>query len=239
MTSRRVLAGLTIGAFVLTMSACSSDQHSNDTLPPTTTGVSDTTLPGPAGSSTTTSSSSTTSTTIGPTTTSSTIPAVQGLGLSAQGLGDVLFGADPDQTVSYVQSILGKPTSDSGWKDPLTAGTSCPGTTIRIVDWHDLSLFFTDQSPAAQGIRHFASYTYGPELAPGQPNPYGLTTANAIGLDSTVKQLKAAYPLAKVNPGDQVSGPTFVIEQGLSGFLTGTKTTDTIMSFVGGYGCGE
>jgi hypothetical protein len=239
MTSRRVLAGLTVGAFFITMSACSSDQASSDTLPPTTTAVSDTTIPDTLESSTT-SSTSTIPATTAPAASTTTIPAVQGLGLSAQGLGDVQFGADADQTVSYVNSILGKPTRDTGWVDPLTSGQSCPGTTIRLVDWNDLSLFFTDQSPAVQGLRHFASFTYGPPITPGKPNPFGLTTSNGVGLGSTVKALKAAYPAVKILPGDGLSsGPQFTLEQGLSGFLSGVKNTDTVISFIGGFGCGE
>jgi len=238
MTSRRVLAGLTVGAFFLTMSACSSDQRSSDTLPPTTTAVGDTTIPDTAASSTSSSTSTTSTTAVAASTT--TLAAVQGLGLSAQGLGDVQFGVDADQTVSYVNSVLGKPTRDTGWVDPLTTGGSCPGTTIRLVDWNDLQLFFTDQSPAVQGLRHFASFSYGPAVAPGQPNPFGLVTGNGIGLGSTVKDLKAAYPSVQILPGDALaSGPQFVIEQGLHGFLTGVKNTDTVISFVGGYGCGE
>ena len=55
-----------------------------------------------------------------------------------------------------------------------------------------------------------------------------------------MKDLKAAYPAVKILPGDGLStGPQFTIEQGLSGFLTGVKNGDTIISFVGGYGCGE
>lgn len=237
MTSRRVRACLTVGALLITLSVCSSNQQSNDTLPPTTTAVGESTIPDTVESSTTSSTSTTSTTTVAATTT--TIPVVQGLGLTSQGLGDILFGADPDQTISYVNSILGAPTHDSGWTDPLTAGIACPGTTIRLVDWHDLALFFTDQSPAAEGTRHFASYTYGPALVPGQPDPHGLPTSNGITLGATVKDLKAAYPAVKVNPGDASTTPSFFIEQGLSGFLTGAKLTDTIISFVGGFGCGE
>jgi hypothetical protein len=239
MTSRRVLAGLTVGAFFITMSACSSDQASSDTLPPTTTAIGDTTIADTVESSTTASTSTVPPTAV-PAATTTTIPAVQGLELSAQGLGDVIFGADADQTVVYVNSVLGKPTRDTGWVDPLSTGGSCPGTTIRLVDWNDLQLFFTDNSPAVQGLRHFASFSYGPAVIPGQPSPFGLVTGNGIGLGSTVKDLKAAYPAVQILPGDALAtGPQFVIEQGLHGFLTGVKNADTVISFIGGYGCGE
>jgi hypothetical protein len=153
-------------------------------------------------------------------------------------LGDALFGADADGVVDYVSSILGKATNDSGWTDPVAIGAPCPGTEIRFVDWNDLSLFFTDNSPAATGLRHFAGYTYGPAFA-ATINPYGLATTLAVGVGATVAALRAAYPGALVNPGDDISGPSFYIEDGLTGFLTGAADTDTIISFVGGYGCGE
>jgi hypothetical protein len=163
---------------------------------------------------------------------------VQGLGLSAQGLGDALFGADADSVVDYVGTILGTPTSDSGWVDPLAIGAACPGTQVRFVDWNDLALFFTDESPAASGLRHFAAYTYGPAFAP-TINPFGLVTDNGVGVGASVEFLRASYPGVLVNAGDEVSGPSFYIEEGLSGFFTGASNSDTIISFVGGFGCGE
>jgi hypothetical protein len=163
---------------------------------------------------------------------------VKGLGLSSKGLGDALFGADADGVVDYVRSILGAPSNDSGWADPLSIGAPCPGTQIRFVDWNDLSLFFTDNSPAATGLRHFAAYTYGPAFA-ANIDPYGLSTALGVSVGDSVEALLAAYPGALVSPGDEISGPSFYIEDGLSGFLTDAGGAGVIMSFVGGYGCGE
>ena len=237
MTTRRALAALTVGVLGLTFSACSDETSSADS-----TGASSSTSSSVA-ESTTSSSSSTTSTSTSTTSststsTTSTIPAVKGLGLSAQGLGDALFGADADSVVDYVGTILGAPTSDSGWVDPLAIGAACPGTQVRFVDWNDLALFFTDESPAASGLRHFAAYTYGPAFAP-TINPFGLVTDAGVGVGTSVEFLRAAYPSALVNSGDEVSGPSFYIEDGLSGFLTGSANSDTIISFVGGFGCGE
>jgi hypothetical protein len=99
-------------------------------------------------------------------------------------------------------------------------------------------LFFSDVSPAATGLRHFAQYTYGPAFATTM-NPYGLTTDAGVGIGTTVTTLKAAYPAAVVNPGDDVVGPSFFIEEGLMGFLSGPSESDGIVAFVGGFGCGE
>ncbi len=158
-----------------------------------------------------------------------------GLGLSASGLGDALFGADADGVIDYVNSILGIPTTDSGWVDPSAIGAACPGTEVRFVDWSDLSLFFTDDG---SGVRHFASFTYGPAFAAAIA-PFGLVTDAGVGVGSTVAALRTAYPIAGVFPEDGFNGPGFEIETGLYGFLTGTADTDTIISFVGGFGCGE
>ncbi len=164
---------------------------------------------------------------------------VDGLDLSSGGLGDALFGADADETIGYVTAILGAPTNDSGWQDPIAIGAACPGTSVRFVDWHDLALFFSDESPAASGFRHFAAYTYGPAIDGSTIDPFGLTTDAGLGIGGSVEFLRATYPAAKVNPGDEISGPSFYIEDGLSGFLTGASNADTIISFVGGFGCGE
>jgi hypothetical protein len=42
-----------------------------------------------------------------------------------------------------------------------------------------------------------------------------------------------------INTADAMGGPSFFIEDGLTGFLTGTGSTDQVISFVGGSGCGE
>lgn len=157
--------------------------------------------------------------------------------MSENGLGTAVFGADADGVVTYVQSIIGRSSTDSGWVDPSTFG-ACPGTEVRIVTWHDLSLFFSDDSAAATGRRHFMSYIYGPAFA-SEINPLGLRTDAGIGAGSTVGALRGTYPAAVINESDDISGPTFFIVDGLFGFLSGVADTDVVTEFVGGFGCGE
>lgn len=218
----------------LVAAGCSDESNSAGTTTSvaatTTTVVATTTTVAP----TTTSTTSTTSTTM-PAITTTTIAKVKGLPLAASGLGDALFDADADGVVGYVNSILGIPTTDSGWVDATANGIGCPGTEIRFVDWNDLSLFFTDDTTA---IRHFAAYTYGPAFA-ATIAPYGLATDAGIGVASSVAELRAAYPAVNILPENEFSGPSFEIETGLRGVLTGTADTDVILSFVGGTGCGE
>jgi hypothetical protein len=232
MTFRRILVAPI--ALVCVLSACSEVQHSivTTTTPPstsTTTTVAATT----STSSTTTSTTSTTTST----STTTTVPAVKGLTLSHSGIGDASFGADADGVVTYVNSVLGQPTSDSGWVDPTSTGKTCSGTEVRFVVWRDLSLYFTDQSSYVKGLRHFASYTYGPAFG-ATIDPNGLVTDNGVGVGSTVAALKKAYPGVAI-AGSNPTTPTarFSIQVGLVGTLSGTHPTDLITSFVGGQAC--
>jgi hypothetical protein len=163
---------------------------------------------------------------------------VVGLELSADGLGEEAFGAGADGVLAYVQAILGESTADSGWVDARSTGEACPGTEVRKVTWNDLILTFSDSSTYAEGLRHFSGYNYGPAFGP-QIDPYGLQTEGGIGVGDTVGDLKTVYPGVTINPADEISGPSFFIQDGLYGFLTGAGDDDTIISFVGGTGCGE
>lgn len=187
-------------------------------------------------SSTSTTTSTSTSTT---TSTTTTIPVPQGLDIRADGIGDALFGASPDDVVAYVEAVLGPPTADSDWLDPVATAIPCTGTAVRFVTWHDLTLQFTDESAIVAGLRHFVSYSYGPSAEPEMPDPYGLQTDGGITLGATVNALREAHPTTEIVAGDDVVGDSYLIEEGLGGFLTGTKGSSTVISFVGGQACGE
>ncbi len=190
--------------------------------PPPTSGV--------PGTDSTTSTSSTT--------TSTTTPTVVNLELSSEGLGEAVFGAGAEGVLAYVRAILGEATADSGWVDPASTGATCAGTEVRFVTWNDLVLTFGDSSPYAEGFQHFSGFTYGPAFGP-QIDPHGLQTEGGIGVGDTVGDLETVYPGVTINDADEMSGPSFYIEEGLFGFLTGTGSDETIISFVGGAGCGE
>lgn len=158
--------------------------------------------------------------------------------MSPRGLGDALFGAEAESVISYVDAILGEPTADSGWVDPYVIGAACPGTEVRFVEWHDLSLVFSDESFAGSGIRHFASYRYGPTMSTSI-EPYGLRTDDGFGMGTTVAEMRARYPQGELYAGDEVVEPHFVVDDALVVFLTDAKPTGHAISFLGGYGCGE
>lgn len=234
MSSSRTIV-LAVAALTFVVGSCSDESStgSTSTSAPTTAPAVTT-----SSSSSTTSTTSSTSTSTSSTSTTSTIPAVEGLELSATGLGDALFGAEAEGVIAYVESIVGAPTSDTGWTDPMAIGAACPGTEVRFVSWADLSLFFTNDSLAASGLRHFASYTYGPAFGP-VIDPYGLTTDEGIGVGAEVSQLEATFPGGVLSVGDEIFGPSFLIEEGLFVFLSDAGPTGIAVSFMGGYGCGE
>ncbi len=203
-----------------------------------TTSAATTTSAAPATTQPPATTSTSTSTTVAESTTSttSTIPAVLGLDLSADGIGEESFGAEADGVIAYVESILGSPIHDTGWFG--TNGLACVGTEIRYVTWGDLTLGFGDESPYGSGLRHFTSYTYGP-AAGAFVEPFGLSVAGDVSIGDTVDELLAAYPDAVISSDEELDASVFNIADGLSGFLTGTTGSDTITSFQGGFSCGE
>ena len=166
------------------------------------------------------------------------MPKGAALVLRETGLGDAVFGADPDEVIAYVRAILGAPTADSGWADPLSTFGVCPGTEVRGVTWGDLTLLFTDESIVTSGRQHFFTYTYGPAFS-ASIDPDGLTTPNGITVGSSVADLKAAFPGIVVYPGDDIVDASFYVNDNLTGFLTGTSDTDAIETIFGGVPCGE
>jgi len=159
--------------------------------------------------------------------------------LSYNGIGDAVFGADPNGVITYVSSVLGTPTSDSGWVDPKSTGAKCSGTEVRFVVWRDLSLYFTDQSGYVKGLRHFASFGYGPAFG-AHIDPFGLATDAGVGVGSTVDALRKAYPsVGIVGPTHDNPTSRFSIRHGLVGLLSGTRATDVITTFVGGEACSK
>jgi hypothetical protein len=227
------IAVVAVGALLVT--ACGTESSSDETIAPllTTTSVIEpspvsttasppTSLPAGTTAVPTTvvpTSTSTTSTTSSTTTTS--VPKAAKLTLQPDGLGDALFGADPEQVISYVTAVIGAPTDDSGWIDEATSFPACPGTELRVVRWGDLHLLFGDESPFGSGRRHFFSYVIGPTDG-AESQPFGLRTAERIGVGNTVGELRFTYA-DTVLWDDVLRGPSFIIGGGSDG-INGTIT---------------
>ncbi len=167
-----------------------------------------------------------------------TVPIGASITMRPDGVGDALFGAEPEGVISYLRGLLGPPSTDTGWVSAVQR--TCPGTEVRNVTWGDLSLLFGDQSNVSSQRRHFFSWSYGPP-AGEVISPFGLTTAAPalIGIGSTVSQLRAAYPSAVIFAGDELVGPWATITPGLLAYITNTGPAGVVTSFVGGTACGE
>jgi hypothetical protein len=252
---RRTAAAIAAVTFVALVAGCSSDEDSgSSTVPEPSTTVASATASSSSVSPTTAPAStrapstnppatdtvpeSSAPTTVAVTTTTEPI-ALQELILTGEGLGSAQFGADPDGVITYVTSILGSPTDDTGWVDPF-AFAACDGTIARRVDWGALSLLFTDLSPLANGRRHFIGYEYGRVGQVGD-DPVGLHTPGGITLGSRVVDLLAEFPEATVNPGEtDINIPdNFFVSTVFYGLLTGVTPDDYVTVLFGGYGCGE
>ncbi len=223
----------------------SDDGPSDETIVPLITTTTSTTTAAPTTAvpttvapttATSTTSTSTTSTTV-PATTTTTIPKAAVLVLRDDGLGDALFGADPEQVVSYVTANLGKPTADSGWADPFSAFGVCPGTEVRGVTWGDLTLLFSDDSPVVSGRRHFFSYLLGPPFG-STVQPAGMATSERIGVGNTVGELRFTYPDVELTD-DEIQGPSFTLNNGINGTMTGLADDELIKFISAGPRCGE
>lgn len=155
--------------------------------------------------------------------------------LGADGLGAVPFGADPEQTIAFVTSIIGAPTMDTGWLDPFEIGP-CGGDRIRQVSWNQLQLEFGDVSNVTEGQDHFYSFFYGVEGS-STPQPPGLKTAEKIGAGSSVAELIAAYSGVMLIEGDEFLGPSFTVNDNLAGRLSGVADDDVVEAIIGGRPC--
>lgn len=245
--TRKFMASLSILAFLVAACGNSSTDDSVQstttklTLLPTTTTtlppVTTTTEPPPE-TTTTVATTSTTSTVVATTEVpAESVPSLDVLELSADGIGPAGFSAEPEGIISYLTSLIGPPTADTGWVDPFTIGP-CSGTELRLVSWGVLTLTFGDFSQVVEGRRHFFAFSYGLDgQAPGQPA--GIETAEGVTIGSSLVDLLAAYPTAVLNPSDDFTPPSFVINNNFRGFLTGLADDSTVSVIFGGQGCGE
>jgi hypothetical protein len=154
------------------------------------------------------------------------------------GLGFATFGDPPERVVARVEAVLGfPPTDDTGWV-PVTEITGfCPGPNLRIVQFDNLGLLFSDGDYfAPEGTRHFVSYFYF-----GTPPLIDTTRSDGVNVGATVEDLLAVYPDAEIIPeSGRFFGPAYVVGSDgelLFGQLTGVSPDDEITSVYGGVGC--
>lgn len=184
---------------------------------------------------TTTEITSTTSSTV----TTTTVAGGPVLELRPTGIGESTFGDPVDAVVAALNSYLGPADEDTGWVASSSLG-ACIGDNVRLVTWGAVQLFFTDGSTdwGTQGVRHFASWSYSPEIG---SDKYPAATSQGISLGSTVKDLVMAFGPTVVVNTDEMLGPIFRLNTGGAGFiegsLTSTLTTGEIVTMYSGNSC--
>jgi hypothetical protein len=233
------IAGVAMAVVLAIGTAACADPPGTDgsggAAPATETTVSESTESESTASETTVSES-TVSETTSPVTTP---PAPLGtLVLSDDGIGPWTFGSDPDEVIAGVGAVLGSPTLDTGWTSGAE-GLLCPGTQRRRIEWGVLRVEFGDVSAFADGRQHFLAWDYGLEGVLGE-EPRGLITARGVGLGARVDELIDAYPDTQLSDGDEgVFSAGFIVNEFLTGLITGVEASDTVMVMFGGQPCGE
>jgi hypothetical protein len=191
------------------------------TSTPTTTPGADPTLP-------TTTLPATTTTTLAP------------LVLDAGGLAVVDLGDAYEEAVEGVAARLGAADEDTGWIDASSDFGTCPGTVVRMLRWASLRLLFGD-GPTEFGENDYHFFYYS-QSSVGTDEVLDLRTAEGIGLDSTVLELKAAFGDALTIESTLQFGVSFFVEPTGLGLLSGTLSDSTddgmVTSLGGGFGCG-
>jgi hypothetical protein len=176
-----------------------------------------------------------------PSTTTLPGPAiVPDLVLRPDGLGEIGFGASPEDTIVALTPISGSPDGDTGWID----GTSgiygrCPGE-VRVINWGSLALFFGPGEGAG-----FFAYSYGFAYASAEagvdPRRLDLTTEDGVGLGTSVADLEEFAADVVVDGDPAIDVWTFAIdptsEPHLRGQLTGRDLQDVVLFIETSTGC--
>lgn len=181
----------------------------------------------PAASTTSPSLAATTTvpvTTTAPASSTTTAPHGGGVVLRPDGLGVVDFGDEAGAVLARLTGLLGPPGDDR----PLA---SCPsGAADRLVQFSELGVLLA----GPPGSQRLVAWDIGPASG-AFPE---LTTAEGVGVGSTVAELRAAYGDRLEISGDDAFGPSFDVRAAppgaLSGTLTGTAPSDTVASMGGG-----
>ncbi|MCZ7536577.1 MAG: hypothetical protein M5T61_12180 [Acidimicrobiia bacterium] len=168
-----------------------------------------------------------------------TVAAGSAVVLRTDGLGVTSFGDLPEYTVAALTMELGEPTGDATEPSFSSFGT-CPGTTLRAVEWDGLAVLITDGATAygVEGGPHFFAYLY------RSGGGASLVTQEGVGVGSSVADLRAAYGEAlQVNAGEEGGGPSFSVGPtgpgAMYGFLEGTDDADAVTAIEAGQVCGE
>lgn len=160
--------------------------------------------------------------------------------------GVVVFGTPYDEAVATLTASLGEPTKDTGEIEPFSAYGTCPGSTLRVLEYAGgaLQLLFGDVEADSPVLHTWALANTGDTVAvPRASALVGDVTTFEFGVGTPVGDLQE-----QVLDGFQISedelslDPAFVLtdqSSGFRGFLTGTSSADTVTFVEAGAGCGE
>jgi hypothetical protein len=177
-------------------------------------------------------------TTTDPTTTEAATPTTveqeSALALRGDGLGIAAFGDDAEAAIDAVTSELGAPSKDTGWTDRGNEYGTCPGDSVRGIQWGEgLVLLFIDGDTAVGTGQHLSSW----RLAGAPP---AIATATGLGYGATAADAEDLYPgdVERVPAEDPF--PSFLRIAAEGGPITAyLDDQDTITNLEGGVACGE
>lgn len=157
------------------------------------------------------------------------------LTLIGDGLGVVPFGEPVDSALPLLVEALGEPSSDSTVRGAMPDGLGGDDTTVRLVEFGQLSVTFTDWPYFRDdGVLHLVRWILFDFDGTGTSD---LSTPEGITLGSTVDDLRTAFGdglLLPSTPDECTGGWYFVVGElprGLRGTLDG-PTTDGSSSVV-------
>jgi hypothetical protein len=188
----------------------------------------------PAATSTSAAPTSATSPTLATTASSAPASGTAAVALKPDGIGDLAFGAGEAEARAALTKAFGPPTFD----ESLPAESCSTGATRRV-SWGDLTVLL---GPGPGGGLTMVGWTYGTTAPPASP---ALTTAEGIGVGSTVAQLRAAYGDRLQVSQDTAAGvvrftvPGSRYQLPLAGVVSGPGDTATVRALYAGSYCGE
>jgi hypothetical protein len=200
---------------------------------------------------------------------STTIATTSELVLRGDGLGVVSFSDDADETIAVLTEILGPSDADTGWMFPFNQFGTCYGDLFRAVLWTSLRVELHDGALSLDGtgeltgpqFRAYSDSLFHPHFepvlgledptTPDEPadppsfittRPLGLRTADGVGLESTVAELRTNSEGTTTIVDSPYGGPLAQMptpDGPLTAYLTGTDDTDTVRTITAGFACGE
>lgn len=150
------------------------------------------------------------------------------------------FGDSYAQSAPDLLRFLGAPSRDTGTINPFSAYGTCPGTDLRVLEYAGgaLQVFFGTRRGARQMTVYSWSLTAPSAAAPKASARVGGRARFAFGPGTTLRQLEAGAGRTLRLADDELTGPSFRVEDRSGGFF-GTLEGDRVRSVSAGEGCGE